>query len=223
MVVYSRGTAHRHDGVITIGSTWWNGLLALVSIAVCVVFTVRAVAATPERPACGAHALMGLAMAGMFWPSGDPTPAVTGGLVFAVIGSWFAASWLRSESKRIDGPAHVAVGSAAMVLMYLAHGGAAAEGAGPSGHALHGGGADPAGGPGALLAAAGLLLTGYFVWHAWEVLARGSFPVDERPQSAVASDTANLLQSRERVVLRAQPIAHVAMSLLMAVMFLGTI
>lgn len=223
MVVYSRGTARRRDGVITIGSTWWNGLLVLVSIAVCVAFTVRALAVAPERPACGAHALMGLAMAGMFWPSGDPTPAVTGSLVFAVIGSWFAASWLRSESKRIDGPAHVAVGSAAMVLMYLAHGGAAADGAGHSGHALHGGGADPAGGPGALLAAAGLLLTGYFVWHAWEVLARGTTPADERTRSAAAPDAANSLQLRERIVVRAQPVAHVAMSLLMAVMFLGTV
>lgn len=200
--------------MITIGSTWWNGLLVVASLALGMVFLARAVLTDRDRAACGAHALMGLAMAGMFWPSGDPTPAAAGALVFALIGAWFAAGWLRSGSGRLDGPAHVVIGSAAMVLMYLIHRGGAHVGSGDAGHALHGGGAASTGGSGALLAAAGLVFTGYFVWHAWELLTRRG----ERDGTAASPGTTAL---RDR--LRTEPAAHVGMSLLMAVMFLGTI
>lgn len=201
--------------MITISSSWWNGLLVVCSLLVGAAFVAQAVMADRDRAACWAHALMGLAMAGMFWPSGDPTPTAAGVLVFAVIGAWFAALWLRSGSGRVDGPAHVVVGSTAMVLMYLTHGGGAHVGGGEhAGHAVHGGAAASVGGSGALLAAAGLLLTGYFLWHAWELLARRSDP----DVTASAPGTTSL-----RGRLRTEPAAHVAMSLLMAVMFLGTI
>lgn len=229
LLLYSPGNRPaRCDGVITIGSTLWNGLLVGLSLAAGAVFVVRASAGSPDRTACGAHALMGLAMAGMFWPGGDPVPAVAGAVAFAVLGVWFAVTWLRRGSRRVDGPAHVAVGSVAMVLMYLTHTGGAHVGhADHAGHAVHGGGVATGGGAGALLAAAGLLLTGYFLWHAWESIPHvtaarvpepaGRHRVVGSHGAAVASPT------RALVVERLEPAAHVAMSLLMAVMFLGTI
>jgi len=265
--------------VIIIGFTSSNGLLVVVSLTVGAVFVARALTACRERVACWSHALMGVAMAGMFWPSGDPVPTAAGTLVFTLIAAWFAASWLRAGTRRVDGPAHVAIGSAAMVLMYLAHGGGAHGGGGAhAAHALHGGGAAGPAGWGALLAAAGLLLTGYFLWHAWESLpgvTGASLPVlptatREQALHAPARETVSVAATQEPhpgpvtrpaaagsphpgpivraaaastpgrggrhrqpgrvaaalgpdVLARVEPTAHVTMSLLMAVMFLGTI
>lgn len=207
-VLYSPGIACRRDGVITIGATWWNGLFVMASVGAGLAFIAPMFVAGRDRPTCAAHAAMCLAMAGMFWPSGDPAPAAAGAVLFALIGAWFGAGWLRGGAVRLDGAAHLVIGSAAMVLMYLGHGRVAPG----DGHALHGG-ATAAGGPGMLLAGAGLLFTGYFLWHAWERLAR--------PPAPVAAAGAVLLT--ERVALRTEPAAHVAMSLLMSLMFLGTI
>lgn len=204
--------------MITIGSTLWNGLLVVVSLGVGVTFAAHAF--VTDRTICLAHALMGLAMAGMFWPTGDPTPATAGIVIFVLLGAWFAAGWLRSGARRIDESAHVVVGSVAMVLMYLTHGGGTHVGHGEhAGHALHGGGnAATNGGPGALLAAAGLLFTGYFLWHTWELMARRAQPV---PPPTAATDAVLLL--RHRAAPRVETAAHVGTGLLMVVTFLGTI
>jgi len=210
--------------VIDIGATWWTWSLVGTSLIVAAVFAVRAVTGSPQRAVCGAHTLMGVAMAEMFRPAGDQVPVPAGVAVFTALGLWFGLDWLRSGSRRVDCASHVAIGSAAMVLMYLAHGG------GVSGeHAGHGGGPAVAGGAGALLAAAGLTLTGYFLWHAWE-----SVPDRGRPalvgaavgSTAACEPTGSQLHrpaAGPSLAARVEPAAHVTMSLLMAVMFLGTV
>jgi hypothetical protein len=197
-----------------------NAILALLCLGVAVVFTLGASGAVQvgDRATRGAHVLMGLGMAGMFWPTGDPTSRAVGAVVFAVVGLWFLAAWVRSGRTGVDGPAHVVVGCAAMVMMYLvhSHGDAAAGGStGPAGHAGHAG-ADLAGGSGALVVALALLFAGYFVWHAWETVSlqqATSVPVEDGGRHRVSV--------RERVGLRAEPVAHVVMSVLMAAMLIG--
>lgn len=199
----------RRDGVIVIGSTW-SALLVGMSLVVAAVFAGRAALAAPHGAALAAHAVMGAAMASMFWPFGDPLPAAVGIAVFAVLGAWFATGWLRSGAGRIDCGAHVAVGSGAMVLMYLTHG--------SGGHVGHG--AAVAGGAGMLLAAAGLTLTGYFLWYAWESVPRvraTALAAAGRHRPAGAAGLA------PGIAQRVESVAHVVMSLLMAVMFLGTL
>ena len=46
---------------------------------------------------------MGVAMAGMFSPWGDPVPARAGIVAFSVLGAWFAALVLRGELEEDPG------------------------------------------------------------------------------------------------------------------------
>lgn len=209
--------------MIEISTTWGNGLVVMTSLLVAGVFAVRAAVGSRDRGVFLAHALMGVGMAGMSWPSGDPVPASTGAAVFGVIAACFGASWLRSGSRRIDCAAHVAVASAAMALMYLTHSAHVAQavrsGGGSPGHGAH---VALPGGPGALIAAAGLLLTGYFLWHAWE-----SVPRERAPALAGAAAVADGVRCHgaggPQLATWVDPTAHVTMSLLMAVMSLATV
>jgi len=69
-------------------------LLATLSLGVAVVF------AGFVRPRCGrlaaaTHTLMGLGMAAMFSPWGDPVPPLVGAVVFAALALWFGTRLLR--------------------------------------------------------------------------------------------------------------------------------
>jgi hypothetical protein len=190
------------------GWAWWFPALAVVAGAAAGYFAVRSVTCrSAGRAVCGAHALMGAGMAAMFWPWVRPVPATAGALVFAVLGAWFAASRLRGGNGA-GGAGHVAVGCAAMVVMYLGIS-VQSPSAGNAGHAGHL--AASPGTAGLLTVVVGLALTGYFAWHAWETTGRKG-----RGPSA-GGGTAVLVRPRLETA------AHLVLDVLMAVMFLGAL
>jgi hypothetical protein len=151
------------------------------------------------------HGAMGLAMAGMLSPWGDPVPAWTGAAAFAVSGAWFASVALGRGPHRADAR-HLAIASAAMIVMYLSGTHTAAPGA-AGGHVAHGGPTGGGGLPTVLVVGLSLVLAAYFVWHAWICADRARTPAGPASTVAVRSRTA--------------PVAHGVMSALMATMFLG--
>jgi hypothetical protein len=199
------GSDQRREEDQVLDSVWSAAALAALSLVAAAVFA--AAARRPgDRSVPAAHGLMGVAMAGMFSPWGDPVPPAAGVVVFGLVAAWFAAVRLNRGGSGVDAATHTAIAAAAMVLMYLWHQpGAEPVAAGGSGHAHHGGGAT--GSAGVLVVVASLLLGAYFVWHAW-MCARD---VEDAPGSAV------------RVRRRVEAAAHPLMSALMAVMFLGAL
>jgi hypothetical protein len=154
------------------------------------------------------HGVMGLAMAGMLSPGGDPVPAWAGAAVFAISGAWFASVALRPGPGRADAR-HLTIASAAMVVMYLAGAHSAPDAPAGAGHAAHGAAAGGGGGlSSVLIVGLSLVLAGYFVWHAWTCTEHIRKP--HEPASV-----------RTRRITRAAPVAHGVMSALMAAMFLG--
>lgn len=202
-------------------STWVNALLAATSLVVGAIFLRTAARRSHERLPCLAPALMGIGMAGMFSPWGDPVPATAGTLVFVVIAAWFGAQALRTGRLRLTESVHLVVGPAAMVLMYQTMGATTAgsdvtEMADPAhaGHSMTMGGS---GGGSPLLSALALALIGYFVWYAW-ILA-GRLPQTTAPASDGAAVVVRTRVTTVQVVIG----AHVVMCVLMAVMFLGSV
>jgi hypothetical protein len=193
------------------GWAWWFPALAVVAGAAAGYFAVRSVTCRGAgRAVCGAHALMGAGMAAMFWSWVRPVPATAGALVFAVLGAWFAARRLRGGNGA-GAAGHVAVGCAAMVVMYLGIS-VQSPSAGTTGNAGHAGhlAAFP-GTAGLLTVVVGLALTGYFAWHAWETTSR------TRETTAGRGGTAVLPR------VRTDTTAHVVLDALMAVMFFSAL
>jgi hypothetical protein len=203
--------------VISIGSPWWDGALAALCVGAGLLFVVDVVLRVGDRMAQLAHAVISLAMAGMFWPGGDPVPAGAGVVIFAVLGSWFAAVRLRRGRSAAGGATHLAIGSAAMTLMYLGqgHGGSNAAG----GHAGHGAVAQTVEPSNPALVALALLLTGYFAWHTWACIGL----LNQRHAAAGPAAGGSGVLTRERLAVDAEAIAHIVMSALMAIMFLGMV
>ncbi|MBN9098594.1 MULTISPECIES: DUF5134 domain-containing protein [unclassified Pseudonocardia] len=202
------------------GSTWVNALLAGIGLGAGAVFLLAAARRPAQRPGCLAHALMGLGMAGMFSPWGDPVPPVAGALVFVVVAAWFAAALLRTGRVGLTESTHLVVGPAAMVLMYLV----------PMGHAptdttvvdpAHAGHTMTMGGGGGSpwLSAVALGLTGYFVWYAWILAGRLRPAAPTASGGGTVAVAAPALATGTRIVVG----AHVVMCGLMAVMFLGSV
>jgi hypothetical protein len=169
-------------------------LLATLSLGVAVVFAGFVRPCCCGRLAAATHTLMGLGMAAMFSPWGDPVPPPVGAVVFAALALWFGARLLREVPA--GGAAHLVVAPAAMAAMYLSHG--------RGGHHASG----------LVLAALWLALAGYFGWHA--VASAGRV---QRAWSRVPAATAALVTPPVRR-LWVEPGAHVVMSGLMAAMFL---
>ncbi len=170
-----------------------------------------------DRAAQLTHAVMGVAMAGMFSPWGDPVPGWVGAVGFTVLGAWFAAAVLR-RGDRAARAAHPAITSAAMAVMYLMHRHAepAAGGTGSGAHAAHAAGS---GGTSDLLVVPlALVLTGYFAWHAWTCTQHIPTPSAAGPAGRHAAGP-----TPARASARIEPVAHGTMSVLMAAMFLGAI
>jgi hypothetical protein len=172
-----------------------GALLVTLSLGVAVVF------AALVRPRCGrsaaaAHVLMGLGMAAMFSPWGDPVPPLLGASVFAALALWFGARLLRGVLAGPGGAAHLVVAPAAMAAMYLSHG-----------HGGHHAG-------GVLLAALWLALAGYFGGHA----AASAGRVQRAWAGVPAGDGVLVAAPVQR--LWVEPGAHVVMSGLMTAMFL---
>jgi small neutral amino acid transporter SnatA (MarC family) len=202
------GPVRRREEVRVLDTPWSAALLAVLSLSTAAVFAVEPARRSGERTVLAVHALMGVAMAGMFSPWGDPVPPLAGAVVFGVVAAWFVALRLNRGGTGVDATTHTAVASVAMVVMYLWHqpAGTPDAAAGGSGHAHHAAGAT--GSAGALVVVASLLLGAYFVWHAWMCARQIE---DAAPDSDV------------RVRTRVEPVAHLAMSALMAVMFLGAL
>ena len=127
-----------------IGSSAWTVVAAALCLGTGVTCLALAATGVGDRAAQLTHAVMGVAMAGMFSPWGDPVPGWIGALLFTVVGAWFVAAALRRTGIG-RAARHLAISSVAMVLMYLMHHhpdgmpGAAGSGA-HAGHAMAGGG-----------------------------------------------------------------------------------
>ena len=173
-----------------------GALLATLSLGVAVVFAAFVVRPRCGRLAAATHALMGLGMAAMFSPWGDPVPPVVGVCVFAALALWFGGRLLRGVPTGAGGAAHLVVAPAAMAAMYLSHS--------YGGHHASG----------VVLAALWLALAGYFGWHAVASVGRV-----QRAWTRVPAGTAAPVAPPVRR-LWVEPGAHVVMSGLMAAMFL---
>jgi hypothetical protein len=198
-----------------IGEVAWSAVAAVLCLGTGLVCLALAVARVGDRPAQLTHAAMGVAMAGMFAPWGNPVPMWVGVGAFTLLGMWFTVLGLRRD-RATRTARHLTISSAAMVLMYVIHGrvettpGAAGDG----GHAAHAAANGGAVGVVALLLT--LVLAGYFAWHTWTCV--------ERSRSATNADTQTEgPRSTVRAPARVEHVAHATMSALMAAMFLGVI
>ncbi len=205
----------RRTGVGVIGESAWTAVAAVLCLGTGLVCLALAIARVGDRPAQLTHAAMGVAMAGMFAPWGDPVPMWVGVGGFTVIGAWFTALALRRD-RASHTARHLTISSAAMVLMYVMHrqSETAPGGAGAGGHAAH---TVAAGGATSLVVLPlTLVLAGYFAWHTWTCV--------ERSRSVTGADApTDGLRSAVRTPARVQHVAHGTMSALMAAMFLGAL
>lgn len=192
------------------------GLLAVACVVVGLLHVARL--AGPDPVGELSHAAVGVGMAAMFSPFGDPVPAPVWIAVFVLCGAWFAAAALRSTYRRTDDRAdavHHVIGSGAMLFMLLgAHGrGVADTGAVHAAQVGHGGGPDGGFGLASLVS---IVLAGYFAWHVLRCVDR-LWAVPVPAAGAVRVRTAVLRDAR---VLAA---AHVVMAVAMTVMLLGMV
>jgi hypothetical protein len=129
---------------------WLSGGLAVVCLGVGLLHLLRVAVLREDVAGDLSHAAMGIGMAAMFSPLGNPVPGPVWTVVFALGVVWFGGAVLRSRT--FGGEAgHHALGSGAMLLMLAA------------GHSAHGHGAA---GTLGLASVAALALAGYFAWHA---------------------------------------------------------
>ena len=200
--------------------------LAAVLALACLVVAAFHVLRLLRLPRGGAadeatHAAMGLGMAAMLSPLGDPVPAVVWIGVFVLCGAWFAAAALRSDGgpARADAVHHV-LGSGAMLFMVLAHdsGGAEVDG-GHAGHVVHGGGSDGGHGLWSMIA---IVLAGYFAWRVLQIV---SHPIRSAESTAARPVVDGSVATRSRVRLLVDPRAvagaHVITAVAMTVMLLS--
>ena len=173
-------TVDRRTGVGVIGEVAWSAVAAVLCLGTGLVCLVLAVARVGDRPTQLTHAAMGVAMAGMFAPWGDPVPMWVGVGAFTLLGTWFTALGLRRD-RATRTARHLTISSAAMVLMYVMHGrvGDAPAARAPEG-TLHTPRRTAVPRPVALLLT--LVLAGYFAWHTWTCV--------ERSRSATGADSA---------------------------------
>ncbi|MHA6785068.1 DUF5134 domain-containing protein [Pseudonocardia saturnea] len=198
-------------------------LLAVVCLAVGVLHLARLALLRTDPVGELSHAAMGVGMAAMFSPLGDPVPAPVWVVVFGLCGAWFGSVALRTPSGPVHADAaHHVVGSGAMLFMLLgAHGaGVAGTGAAHAGHVGHGGGPD--GGLG-LASLVSIVLAGYFAWHVLRCVDHlRAVPAPAADAGAVRLRLVTLrpITLRDARVVAA---AHVVMAAAMAVMLLGMV
>ncbi|TWF78671.1 uncharacterized protein DUF5134 [Pseudonocardia hierapolitana] len=129
---------------------WVSGGLAAACLGTGLLHVLRVALRRRDVAAELSHAAMGLGMAAMLSPLGNPVPGPVWTVVFVLGVVWFGGAVLRSRTFGGDAGHHV-VGSGAMLLMLAA------------GHSAHGRGVAGTLGLASVLA---LALTGYFAWHA---------------------------------------------------------
>jgi Domain of unknown function (DUF5134) len=194
-----------------IGVVAWSAVAAVLCLGTGLVCLVLAVARVGDRPTQLTHAAMGVAMAGMFAPWGDPVPMWVGVGAFTLLGTWFTALGLR-RGRATRTTRHLTISSAAMVLMYVMHGRPETS-PGGGGHAAHA--AADGGATSLVTLLLTLVLAGYFAWHTWTCV--------ERSRSAKCDTPTSGSRSVVRTPAGVQHVAHATMSALMAAMFLGVI
>jgi hypothetical protein len=168
--------------------------VAVLSLGTGLTCAVLALARIGDRSAQLTHAGMGVAMAGMLSPWGDPLSPWAGAAGFTLLGAWFTAAAVRG-ARGTATPQHLAISSAAMVLMYLLPGHHAGDGTG--------------GVVSLVVMPLALTLAGYFVWHTWKCV--------DRVRTPAATGTTPIRGART------EPVAHGLTSALMAAMFLGAV
>lgn len=195
---------------------WMSAGLAVICLGIGLLHLVRLAVRRRDVAAELSHAAMGLGMAAMFSPLGNPVPGPVWTAVFVVCAAWFVAAVLRTRSLSGEAAHHV-VGSGAMLFM-LAAGHDPAAPAGHAAHAAHDGGASGALG---LASVAALMLTGYFAWHALRCAdrCRRPEPAASPPGSAVALRAPTWSLDAPQTAAA----AHLVMAAAMAVMLLGMV
>jgi hypothetical protein len=202
---------------------WMSGALAVVCLAVGVFHLARLAVRRRDVDSEAAHGVMGLGMAAMFSPLGDPVPGPVWTAVFLLSAAWFGAALLRTRAFGGDAAHHV-VSSGAMLFMLVAgHAAPAADGGAHAGHAAPGSGATGVLGFASVVA---LGLTAYFTWHALrcaERCRRSSTPAEQDAPSA--ADGAAVLRAPVASLTAPQvaAVAHLLMAASMAVMLLGMV
>ena len=144
---------------------WFNATLSAVSLGLGLLHLVRLATARRDGrsiPGEASHAVMGLGMAAMFSPVGDPVPAPVWIALFGLSASWFAASALRSGLAVDDAGHHVVCGVAMLFMLAV---GMQGGGASTGGAHSHHGGAATAAGPAGWTSLVAIVLAGYFAWH----------------------------------------------------------
>jgi hypothetical protein len=127
---------------------WMAGVFAIVCLGVGLLHLLRVAVLRADVAGELSHAAMGVGMAAMFSPLGNPVPDAVWTVVFALGVAWFGGAVLRTRAFGDAG--HHVVGSGAMLLMLAA------------GHNAHGRGAA---GTLGVASVAALALAGYFAWH----------------------------------------------------------
>jgi Domain of unknown function (DUF5134) len=208
------------DGVEGRIMGWVSGGLAVVCLAVGLFHLFRLVVLRRDVAGDLAHAAMGLGMAAMFSPLGDPVPAPVWTVVFALGAAWFAVAVQRSRTLGGDAGHHL-VGSGAMLFMLAAgHGAPAADSAPHAAHAAHGGGMA---GTLGLASVAALVLTGYFAWHALRCAHRCRRPEPAATPPVGGSAVAVRAPAWSIHAPQTAAAAHLVMAVAMAVMLLGMV
>jgi hypothetical protein len=196
---------------------WLSGILAVVCLVVGLFHLARLAVRRQDVASELAHAVMGLGMAAMFSPLGNPVPAPVWTVLFALLGLWFAGAVL--YSRTFGGAAtHHVIGSGAMLFMLAAgHAAPAADPAAHAGHAAHGGGTAETLG---MASAVALVLAGYFAWHALRCSEafRQAEPAAPGPSVVSVRAPARPLHDQQLAA-----VAHVVMAVAMAVMLFGMV
>jgi hypothetical protein len=197
-----------------IGPTAWAVVAAVACLGTGVTCLALAAAGVGQRAAQLTHGVMGVAMAGMFSPWGNPVPGWIGAIGFTVLGACFVAARL-SRARGGRPVRHLTISSVAMVLMYLMHHPAAGT-SGPAGTGAHAGHLAGSGSTASLVATPlALALAGYFVWHIWTCV--------ERSRTPLRTGSPGTAPTTIRAAARIEPVTHGVISALMAAMFLSAV
>jgi uncharacterized protein DUF5134 len=183
--------------------TVMSAVFSLVCLIVAALHVVRLAVLRDDVVGEASHAAMGIAMAAMFSPLGDPVPRQVWTAVFAVSAAYFTVLLLRRREAEGSAARHHVVGSAAMLFMI---------GAGThAGHATSGGGIG-------LGSVAAIVLAGYFAWHALGCLER----VNALP-GLVVSPAGSVALRAAHTGERTAAGAHLVLAVAMSVMLLGMV
>jgi hypothetical protein len=184
----------------------FTAVLAIVSFGLGLLHLLRLPTARQDgRLVLGeaSYAAMGLGMAAMFSPLGDPFPSAVWVAVFVSTAVWFGLLRLRSGRGTHDAGHHVVCAVAMLVMLAL------------------GGGGHSHAGP-AWVSLVAIVLAGYFGWH----VLRCSDRLVAARRSPVPAGHAGCAAPARGAGLRAPHVgalAHLVMAASMGVMFLGMV